>query len=167
MNTATRAALSDCTWHEPGGREAALKIADFLVDIGIEVRVAPISGIMFLPGLALEEGAIVIDPSIACYPGDIMHEAGHLAVVPAETRAAMGAVDNDGGDEMAAIAWSVAACRACDLALDVLFHPAGYKGAADNLIADWSAGQPFGVPLLVWYGMTSAQTFPAMTRWLR
>lgn len=167
MNIGTRATLSDCTWHEPGGRAAALQIGAFLEEVRIEVRVAPVSCSMFLPGLTLEDGAIVIDPSVACHPGDVLHEAGHLAVVPAETRAAMGAVDNDGGDEMAAIAWSVAACRACGLALEVLFHPAGYKGASDNMIADWSAGQPFGVPLLAWYGMTNAETFPAMTRWLR
>jgi len=122
---------------------------------------------MFLPGLTLIEGSIVIDPAVACYPGDVLHEAGHLAVVPAETRAAMGTVENDGGDEMAAIAWSVAACRDCGLPLEVLFHPAGYKGASETMVADWTTGQPFGVPLLVWYGMTSAETFPAMTRWLR
>jgi hypothetical protein len=167
LSAAETATLADCTWHEPGGRDAALAIGVFLAKVGIEVRVAPVSGSIFLPGLTLVEGSIVIDPTIACFPGDVLHEAGHLAVVPAETRAAMSAVENDGGDEMAAIAWSVAACRDCGLPLEVLFHPAGYKGDWANMVASWNSGQPFGVPLLAWYGMTSAETFPAMTRWLR
>lgn len=167
MSSCVPAALADCTWLEPGGREAALVIGAFLKQVGIDLRVAPVSGTQFLPGIVLEDGAILIDPSVPCHPGDLLHEAGHLAVVPAEARAMMGAVDDNGGDEMAAIAWSVAACRACELDLEVLFHPAGYKGGSDNMIADWSSGQPFGVPLLAWYGMTSAEMFPAMTRWLR
>lgn len=167
MISGVPAALADCTWLEPGGREAALAIGAFLKQVGIDLRVAPVSGTQFLPGIVLEAGAILIDPSVPCHPGDLLHEAGHLAVVPAEARALMGAVDDNGGDEMAAIAWSVAACRACDLGLEVLFHPAGYKGGSGNMIADWSSGQPFGVPLLAWYGMTSAEMFPAMTRWLR
>lgn len=167
MSSGSPATLADCTWLEPGGRAAALAIGAFLAEAGIDVRVAPVSGRQFLPGIILEGGAVVIDPSAPCHPGDLLHEAGHLAVVPAEARAVMGTVDDNGGDEMAAIAWSVAACRACGLDLEVLFHPAGYKGASNNMIADWSCGQPFGVPLLAWYGMTTAETFPAMIRWLR
>ena len=32
---------------------------------------------IFLPGLQLENGAIIIDPEKLFYPGDIIHEAGH------------------------------------------------------------------------------------------
>lgn len=162
------AGLADCTWHEPGGRDAALAIGAFLSKVGIEVRVKPIDSGAFLPGLALEQGAIVIDPAVAVYPGDVLHEAGHLAVLPAERRAELGTVEADGGDEMAAIAWSVAAAHACGMPLEVIFHAAGYRGGSEGLIEAWSGDRhPFGVPLLVWYGMTSAETFPAMTRWLR
>ena len=167
MSSGTPATLADCTWQEPGGLDAALAIGAFLGQVGIDLRIVPVSGTQFLPGIVLDDGAIVIDPSVPCHPGDLLHEAGHLAVVPAENRVLMGAVDDNGGDEMAAIAWSVAACRACGLDLDVLFHPAGYKGGSNNMIADWSSGQPYGVPLLAWYGMTSSEAFPAMTRWLR
>jgi len=52
--------------------------------------------------------------------------------------------------------------------LEVIFHAAGYRGGSEGLIEAWRGDRhPFGVPLLVWYGMTSAETFPAMTRWLR
>ena len=39
------------------------------------------------------------------YPGDMLHEAGHLAVVPPERRLEMDKhAGDDGGEEMAAIA---------------------------------------------------------------
>lgn len=167
MSATTAPTLADCTWHEPGGCEAALAIGAFLGEVGIELCVKPIASGSFLPGLALEQGAIVIDPVVPSYPGDVLHEAGHLATVPADRRLEMGQVEADGGDEMAAIAWSVAAARACGVPLGVLFHANGYRGGSESLVDTWNGGQPFGVPLLAWYGMTSAETFPAMTRWLR
>ena len=33
-----------------------------------------------------EQGSIVIDKDALLYPGDILHEAGHIAVVPADRR---------------------------------------------------------------------------------
>ena len=33
-----------------------------------------------LPGLAIEHGAILVDEQRLSHPGDILHEAGHLAV---------------------------------------------------------------------------------------
>lgn len=125
------------------------------------------TGPSFVPGLAIAHGVLQIDPVGEAHPGDLLHEAGHIAVAEPERRAALSEVGSDAGEEMAAIAWSVAAARACRVSLDVLFHPAGYKGGAAELAADWEEGQPFGVPLLAWYGMTSAGTFPAMSRWLR
>jgi hypothetical protein len=159
--------LAECRWNEPGGTVAAQTIACFLETIGIAVQVGAVDGTTFLSGLAIRQGAIWVDPAAAAWPGDLLHEAGHIAVTQPERRAALGQPEADGGEEMAAIAWSVAAAQVCGVRLEVLFHPAGYKGGSDNLIADWEAGQPFGVPLLTWYGMTSAETYPAMTRWLR
>ncbi len=162
-----RAVIADCPWLEPGGAGAAAVIGTFLHNAGILLRIAPTNGKTFVPGLSLEDGTVVIDPAVASYPGDLLHEAGHLAVASPEQRSTLGEVGDNGGDEMAAIAWSVAAARACGLPLAVLFHEAGYKGAAAELVRDWEAGQPFGVPLLHWYGMSCAAEFPAMTRWLR
>ncbi len=159
--------ISACRWNEPGGQAAAEVIAAFLEQVGIPFRVEPLTGPSFVPGLAIEDGVIQIDPEGAPHPGDLLHEAGHIAVAEPGRRAAMSAVGTDAGEEMAAIAWSVAAARACGVGLDVLFHPAGYKGGAAELARDWEAGQPFGVPLLAWYGLTSKDAFPAMARWLR
>jgi hypothetical protein len=159
--------LSACHWREPGGLAAAESIAAFLEQAGIPLAVTPLTGPSFVPGLAIDAGIIQIEPRGAAHPGDLLHEAGHIAVAEPERRAALSDVGTDPGEEMTAIAWSVAAARACGVGLDVLFHPAGYKGGAAELARDWEAGQPFGVPLLGWYGMTSAAEFPAMRRWLR
>ena len=159
--------VAGCQWLEPGGRTAALAIEVFLNSTGIALKVEPITGKTLVPGLAIAEGRIVIDPDKPAYPGDLLHEAGHIAVVEPERRASLSEVGIDPGNEMAAIAWSVAAARACGVELEVLFHPEGYKGGSANLIADFRAGQPFGVPLLAWYGMTGAEIYPEMTRWLR
>ncbi|MGB7019857.1 MAG: hypothetical protein WBD80_11725, partial [Xanthobacteraceae bacterium] len=48
--------------------------------IGIEVRAATLIEPTFLPGLDIRHGAILADEARLTYPGDILHEAGHIAV---------------------------------------------------------------------------------------
>lgn len=159
--------LADLPWHEPGGAAAARAIGDFLRQAGFDLAIEPVAGATFLPGLAIDCGRLVIDPAIASYPGDLLHEAGHLAVLDPERRHEAAAVTDNGCDEMAAIAWSVAAAKACGIPLEVLFHPSGYKGESDNLIENFGEGRHFGVPLLAWWGLTTEAEFPAMQRWMR
>lgn len=159
--------LGDLPWHEPGGAAAAQVIAAFLEAEEFQLAVAPLKGPTFLPGLAIEHGRLVIDPEVASYPGDLLHEAGHLAVLEPERRTLPGAITGDGGEEMAAIAWSVAAASVCGIPLEVLFHPYGYKGGSAGLIESFSEGRTFGVPLLAWWGLTSEADYPAMHRWMR
>jgi len=125
-----------------------------------------IDGVTALPGITVQRGTLIVDPSKLKHPGDLLHEAGHLALLSGEERAeTSGDLGDDGGNEMAAIAWSYAA--SVQLALDpaVVFHPDGYRGDAASLIENFGAGRTFGVPLLEWYGLTSG--YPTMTRWLR
>ena len=71
-------------------------------------------------------------------------------------------------------AWSYAAAMHLGLAPSVLFHEAGYKGGAANLIENFAAGRYIGLPILVWRGLTdapdsrtvTATTYPGMKRWL-
>jgi len=56
------------------------RIADFLADIGIKVASVSISRKTFLPGILVESGRILVDETQLTYPGDLLHEAGHLAV---------------------------------------------------------------------------------------
>ena len=151
------------------------RLVAFVRGIGIEVRAATLPEKTFLPGLDIRHGAILVDAERLTYPGDILHEAGHLAVTdPAERHAPT--LSPSGGDEMTSIAWSYAALR--HLALDpaIVFHADGYKGEAAAIIENFTAGSYFGVPLLQYYGMAveprgaaemAAEPYPHMLRWLR
>ena len=149
----------------------ALRIAAFLADIGISVREESLSGPTFLPGIMISRGGLVIDEAGLLYPGDILHEAGHLAVLTPSARAAVdGDVGNDGGMEMAAIAWSYAAALHLGLDPSVVFHADGYREGSESLLENFAAGRYVGVPILQWAGMTAAtgsRPFPSMSRWLR
>lgn len=109
-------------------------IVGFLRRIGLVVDERTLAGPTFLPGIRVERGGLVFDPYRLAHPGDLLHEAGHLAVVPPGQRAAMdGAIDADPGEEMAAIAWSWAAAQDLGLAPEALFHADGYKGGLGRL----------------------------------
>lgn len=143
------------------------RIAGFLNEIGLTVRAGEIPERTFLPGIHVARGVLVVEESRLAYPGDLLHEAGHLAVTPAALRDSIdGDAGDYGGEEMAAIAWSYAAAVYLGLSPDVVFHAAGYRGGASNLIENFGAGRYIGVPFLKWIGLTD-DAYPAMTRWLR
>jgi hypothetical protein len=151
------------------------KLAAFVRGIGIDVRPASLPEPTFLPGLDIRHGAILVDEARLKYPGDILHEAGHLAVASAEERA-QPQLSPTPADEMTTLAWSYAAALHLSIPLDVLFHPDGYKGGSASLIENFSAGHYLGVPLLNTYGMSveprhavgrGLDPYPHMLRWLR
>jgi hypothetical protein len=144
----------------------------FVRRIGLVVREARLPQTTFLPGLLIEAGELVVDRRHLRYPGDILHEAGHLAVTPAAERPTLGGNITENhperaGDEMAVLAWSYAAAQALGLPIEALFHPAGYKGQSEWLIQNMQSTQPIGLPLLVWMGLTTTADFPHMVQWLR
>jgi hypothetical protein len=55
------------------------RIVDFLTSIGLDVRTETIQDRTFVPGIVIHHGVLVIDPPQLTYPGDLLHEAGHLA----------------------------------------------------------------------------------------
>ena len=152
-------------------------IVPFLEEIGLPVRFGTVGGDSFVPGIRLQHGELVVDITHLTFPGDLLHEGGHLAVMPPERRAC---VDGDAGksaaEEMMAIAWSYAALVHLDLDPAVVFHAGGYRGDSASLIENFTNGRTFGVPLLQWLGMTyeptqaaehGADPYPRMIRWLR
>ncbi|WP_316802465.1 hypothetical protein [Pedobacter nototheniae] len=154
-------------------------ILSFLSEIGLSYHLEPISGETFLPGLKLIEGALIIDTTKLSYPGDILHEAGHLACMPPNIRVGMSehleSGDLHNGGELMAIGWSYAACVYLKMDLKVVFHNGGYKNAADSLIDNFQNSRFIGVPLLQWLGMTyderqaklnNAKPYPVMQKWL-
>ena len=150
------------------------RLATFVRGIGIEVRTAALTEPTFLPGLDIRHGDILADEPRLTYPGDILHEAGHIAVAdPAERHAPT--LSPSPGDELATIAWSYAALRQLDVDPAAVFHPA-FKGGGAAIIENFTAGHYIGVPLLQAYGMScephraaekGLPPFPHMLRWMR
>jgi len=152
-------------------RECVLR---FVRGIGIAVREAGPDDEYFLPGLGIRSGAIVIDSPGWEFPGDLLHEAGHLAVITAKERGAE-CLTPTPADEMAAIAWSYAAAVHLGIAARTLFHDA-YKAGGECLADNFTNGRYIGTPVLAYYGMTieprratpeGPPPYPHMLRWLR
>jgi len=151
------------------------RLVAFVRGIGIDVRAAALPEKTVLPGLDIRHGAILVDEARMRHPGDILHEAGHLAVIdPAERNAPTLAPTP--AEEMTSIAWSYAALRHLKLDPAIVFHDDGYKGGAASIIENFTAGRYFGVPLLQLYGMAvepqhaaaiGVEPYPHMLRWLR
>lgn len=154
-------------------------ILNFLKEIDLPFHLDAVTDDTFLPGIAIRHGELVIDTEKLQFPGDILHEAGHLAVVtPQERRHLNGNVgeakepQNAMGDEMMAIAWSYAAACATGLSARVVFHPHGYKGQSDWFIEQFENGHYPGLPLLVWIGLCDYPKegvvgYPKVKKWLR
>ena len=163
------------------GDVALKKCIEFLLHIGISVSYGKLPGNSFLPGLSIENGGIVIDAEALKYPGDILHEAGHIAVVPAAERGALNAASIEKrqsreAEEMMAIAWSYAACIHIGLDTYFVFHDEGYKGGGSYIADAFKEKNYFGLPMLQWVGLTADEKnapalhvdpYPHMIKWLR
>jgi hypothetical protein len=152
-------------------------ISGFLNIIGLPTATTVLTQGTFLPGLAISQGTLLIDESRLTYPGDLLHEAGHVAVTPATKRRELGQNARfDAGEEMAAIAWSYAATLHLQIDPAIVFHPDGYRGGSRAIIENFSHGRYLGVPLLEWYGLAASKKeaaalqvlpYPHMLKWLR
>jgi hypothetical protein len=143
----------------------------FLNSIGIKTVFRKISSTSFLPGLLIEKGIIIIDEDTLQHPGDILHEAGHIAVIPAADRSRLTAQSiikrtNREAEEMMAIAWSYAVC--IHLLIDPLFvfHSEGYKDGSNYITDSCSRNDYFGLPMLESIGLTT-DLYPDMIKWMR
>lgn len=144
-------------------------ITGFLDQIGISWTQESLPEDTFLPGVTVEGGVLKFDEQKLSWPGDLLHEAGHIATTPPSRRASVGGkLEVSPADEMATLAWSYAAARACEIDPHIVFHEGGYKQGGADLVSHYASGLPPGgpgVPMLQWYGMTRA--FPVMDHWLR
>jgi len=152
----------------------------FLNEIGIKTKFQQLEGHCFLPGLSVRNGAILIDKRQLKFPGDILHEAGHIAVVPAAERELLNAdaIEKrpmNQAEEMMAIAWSFAACIHLEIDPCFVFHDDGYNGGGGYIAENFSNKQYFGLPMLQWKGMAadekkaielSVKPYPHMLKWM-
>ena len=154
------------------------RIVTFLTEVGVPLERRPLHEDTALPGLTLDRGALVVDPAGPTHVGDLLHEAGHLALLPPTARArASGRLDDRWGTAMepGAICWSVAAAWHLGLDLRVVLHDHGYRDAGARLATTFEMGVYPGLPLLVdadlaWMPRAAPPgepAFPAMRRWLR
>ena len=90
------------------------RLVAFVRSIGIDVRTATLPEKTVLPGLDIRHGAILVDEARMSHPGDILHEAGHLAITDPLKRDAP-QLSPTPADEMTSIAWSYAALRHLNL----------------------------------------------------
>jgi len=153
----------------------------FLHEIGVDIELTQDKLDSFLPGVRIETGKLIVNKSALLCPGDILHEAGHLACLLPELRPK--ANDNiteslgpENSFEMAVILWTFAAAKHLDIPLEQVFHSDGYKGHGEWLIDRLENQEYIGLPLLQWLGLTAADSevatgkakpFPEMLRWMR
>lgn len=156
------------------------QIIAFLEEVGIPCNFTTLSHPTFLPGIDIVNGTLHIDLIKLEHPGDILHEAGHIAVAESPERALLcGNVSKQKsestamGEEIMAIAWSYAALVKLGLPPQVVFHPHGYKGQSDWYIENYTNGNYIGLPLMQWAGFcapatdNAEQSYPHMISWLR
>lgn len=152
----------------------------FLIKIGIRIVEETLEESCFLPGLSIRNGVLILDREKLLYPGDILHEAGHIAVVPAVERntltaATIAARPMRQAEEMMTIAWSYAACIHLGLDPYVVFHDDGYQGGGSYIADNFNNKKYFGLPMLQWKGMAADEKkaaelqvpcYPNMLKWM-
>lgn len=149
------------------------RIFAFLREIGLRVELGIVPSTAFLPGIQMVREGLRVDPEALLYPGDLLHEAGHLAVMTPERRAEEFPNSNEPAEEMGAMAWSYAAAVHVGVPPEVVFHENGYRGHGRILLQGFEAGNRIGLPFLWWIGLTTPDLpgepsiYPRMLRWLR
>lgn len=161
--------------------EPTNKIADFLTLIGVEIVPEKLDEECFLPGILVKNGRLLVDETRLEYPGDLLHEAGHLALAPAGVRPDLsGEVVIPDIDinmvEAYVTAWAFAAVVHLGLEPQILLHQGGYKGKSESLIFTFSLGVYPGANGLENFGMTTfgenarqlgVAPYPNMLKWMR
>lgn len=161
--------------------EVTRRLADFISEIGLEIASVELSSKTFLPGILVANGKILADETKLTYPGDLLHEAGHLALAPGELRSSLsGEVALPGvrmeAVEVAVIAWSYAAILHLGLDPRVVFHAGGYGVESERVMQNFTLGVYIGVNVLQDAGLAAiggkaielgVPPYPHMIKWLR
>ncbi len=146
----------------------------FIRSIGIEIEERAIDGQTFVPGITISEGRLIVEPGKMKFPGDLLHEAGHIALMlPSERQNMNGDATGGGieaeGYEMGVLVWSFFAAEYAGVPLEFVFHPDGYKGDSAWLIENFTNRKYIGLPLLEWMKIVrrTENGEPEVISWLR
>jgi hypothetical protein len=164
-----------------GDAAAVDRIIGFLRGIGIDVVETALPDESFLPGVLIRAGTLVVDRARLRWPGDLLHEAGHIAVTPSTLRPALdAALETEAqaphAGEAEATAWAFAALVHLGLDPALLFHDGGYGGHAAGLRMSFEVGVYPGAFGLAQAGLArigddaraaGVAPYPSMRRWLR
>ncbi|CBS91611.1 hypothetical protein [Azospirillum lipoferum] len=162
--------------------EALEPMVGFLRSIGIGVEYGEGAKGGFLPGVNIHAGVIHVDPDTLVGSGDVLHEAGHIAVVPraywprlnrdlqGDARAQVAAAEQAGdpaavhlrraaeSGELMAQAWSYAAALHLGYSPACVFFPGSYYHEpyeGDHPTHVWlESGTHFGPVMLAQAGIT-------------
>ncbi len=188
MPTATKPSAPNATTLER--QHWSQQVARFLRGIGIEVEDCRDGEAAkgFLPQVRIVEGRLVADLA-QVFPGDVLHEAAHMAVIPAPFRQlahgtlkrandamhAYLAEHGDGltrypedplcrailqADENEATAWQYAAAVAMGLPEQWLFPEGSYSGDSENVLLSLKASTFMGIHGLQAAGWTCLRANP-------
>jgi hypothetical protein len=160
--------------------ELYLLLVDFIKSIGIDIKEDKIDQETFIPGILPLSAGLIIDKDKLKHSGDLLHEAGHIAVTEESLRSQIGSDKvnenwpND-GDEIAANLWSYAVIVYLKIPIESVFHLEAYKLEAEWFIQNFTTGNYIGLPLLQWMGFCHKDKdvdenhagFPHMLKWLR
>lgn len=163
-------------------------LLNFLRSIGIcvhEVDSLPEKG--FVDNILLKDGKMYITPYASI--SSILHEAGHLAIIPAQFRhLASGdlrglqqmfdALDNEPLDshlmraalqcgDTEATAWAYAAGVHLGIPEKLIIQDDEYSGTGNEIRAMVAIGYYFGVHGLQHAGMCNKRDWPHLTRWVQ
>ena len=169
------------------------KVINFLNSIGIPTIKGYVPIMSFLPGILIKQGTLIYNGKATL--GDMLHEAGHLAIVPGKYRKFMsGKLDRsikriyrmakasdelDNPDapiarqlmqasESEATAWAWAVGKFLNIAEEEIILDNTYEGKGANERAKLSANCHFGINGLRASGMVeSVKTYPKLTRWVQ
>ena len=174
-------------------KEAILKTVTFLSKIGIKTNERP-KATGFLDYVIIENGQIFYDPNNATV-NDILHEAGHIAVLPSPVRNKANNNLNSVYDiicqnakkhfdirnpdspesraylqcgETEATAWAWAAGKAIGLPKEIIIEDSDYENEGENMRTMLSLNSYYGINGLVAGNMVeSVKSYPKMIRWLQ
>lgn len=153
--------------------EVIARIRRFLDRIGIQVEERTLPEGTFLPGVCIERGLLLIDHDRLAHPGDLLHEAGHIALERPSRRHALGQDVLDArpahmSEELGVILWTFFAANEIEIPIDEVFHAGGYEKDSNWIMERLSAGELIGLPLLVWMGVVEQGSGAArVCSWLR